>query len=389
MSGTSNISLRQFVHIAKQEGDGDIRLSRDENRVVNKGWWGQKLATVFTSIGDAISGLFGKDGTHSAPKDRQEQALNAFRQSLVDMYGYDIAKEALGDNDLGMHDQPERLTGAKILQVVDRARELRNEQIGAGRSMVDDMIVKRRDDYDHIIEKAQKELEGKGGLSENAKEQFMQRLQDRCLRESDLYSEGLSSWKVLDFAEEEMQTLVNELKGGLHSSRWSEEDIKNSSRQLLQGGLTEEQGQRAFDDINRAMSRLRAIGVSNLQTPDDYRKFSQAFFARELSSLMKKEDGTIDESKLKDLGKVQKELLKEGSILSKNYGESKEYDYVYYNSVGHRKTDKLDGDFTKAVIEGMVGAMSRIMGPTTDSLDTDLSKIRGQVGNDQESSNDQ
>ena len=83
MSGTSNISPRPFVEIAKQDNDGDIRLSRDEHSVINKGKWGQKLASVFSSIGDAIPRLFdGSDGTHSRAKERQEEALNGFRASL-------------------------------------------------------------------------------------------------------------------------------------------------------------------------------------------------------------------------------------------------------------------------------------------------------------------
>jgi hypothetical protein len=369
MSGTSNISLRQFVHIAKQDGEGDVRLSRDEDRLVNKGSLGQKIATFFTNIGQAL-GLIGDEGR----QDRQQEALEGFRKSLRDMYGSDIAKTAMLDNELPLYGEG-KLTGAKILGVVDRARELRDEQISRGRGMVENMIAEKKDDYDRLIMGAREELEKtKYPLSEKNEQEFMQRLQDRCLRESDLYGEELSPGKVLSFAEEEMQTLVDELKSSFRTTRLNEKDIEESSRRLLEGGLTPEQTQKAFDDINKAMARLRIDGISNLKTPDDYRKFSQGFFARELSNLMKNEDGTINESKLKDLGKVQGELLKPGSVLSQNYRDPKEYSYRDKENMKNKLTDK---DFAQSVVEGMVSAMARIMGPVTDSLDGDLSRIRG------------
>src|SRR5687767_10073688 len=128
MSDASGISLRQFQHIAKQDLEGDVRVSQDQDRLVNKGTLGQKIATLFSDVGRAL-GLGGGDSRAQ----RQQQALEGFQKSLISTYGQDIGDQVLQEAGLDVGDV--RLTGAKVLEVIDRAQELRSLQISTGREM--------------------------------------------------------------------------------------------------------------------------------------------------------------------------------------------------------------------------------------------------------------
>jgi hypothetical protein len=75
---------------------------------------------------------------------------------------------------------------------------------------------------------------------------------------------------------------------------------------------------------------------------------------------MRNEDGSIDESNLKKLGERQGELMKSGSLLMKNH-----------------RTESDDQFYTRGMIEGFVGAMAKVMGSLADSVEGDISSIKG------------
>ncbi len=360
MSGTSNISLRQFQHIANQDLDGNVRLSREQDGLVNKGTLGQKIASFFSDIGQAL-GLIG-DGNRAQ---RQESTLQGFSQALRGMYGNDIANQALQHHEIDPDSQVVPLTGRTIAQVIETAKQARDQQIEIGKGMsvnqeayqdvVDDLREQFTPRVKQDLESRRWEPTGDAiskGLSEY-ENTFNTRLQDRCRMESDLFRNELTPREVLYHARQELSRMVSiEEKGVSFVVSINERDLKDQSIKLFTGDDKE----RALKGFVKAMNRLEERGG----LPGEPEKFVRATFARDLSELI----NNGDEKTVKDLGKVQHELLQPNSVLMKAY---------------HDESTDVD---TRITIEGLVGAMARVMGPVTDSVQGDIDRIKKQPRND-------
>lgn len=359
MSDTSNVSLRQFHHVANQNPDGDVRLSRQQDGLVNKGSLGQKIATFFTSIGEGISRLFGGN-TESTQAQRQKDTLEGFSKALRSMYGDDIANDALRDANIDLDDETTQLSGRTITQVIDTAKRARDEQIEVGRG-----VSVNRETYQEVLDdlrtslrpKVIKDLEDErktpteGAIEKRLaqyEETFTKRLQDRCRLESDLFRNELSSHDVRYLARQEAEKVVSiEEKGVSFGVRIRELTVKDQSV-LLFTGEDKERALKQFVINTRALDEQG--GLSNVSI----KSFALSTFARDLSELIR----NGDESTLKDLGKVQHEMLQQGSFLMNVYND-----------------ESTDMD-TRSTIEGLVGAMARIMGPVTDSVEGDIARIK-------------
>jgi hypothetical protein len=351
MSGTSNISLRQFREIAKQDREGDVRLSRDTpDRLVNKGTLGQMIATVFENIGQALH-LVG-----DSRRERQELSLQGFKDSLLSSYGDDITKKALHEAGLDETQtglQQFRFTGDKILRALDHAQGLRNTEISEGRDQVLSEGL-----YQSVLDDFRSDLD-QSKLGPQSKEQlvglFKQRLEDRAREVSDLYGRPFEEGEIKHLARTEAQLmfgLLNHKDGDkTFSLRLWEDSLKEDSQRLLEPGT----------DVDWALKRLMN-SVNKLDemggVPSDSRTFSQSMFAREVSRLVKNQDGTVNERQLKDLAKVQGSFLKPGSPLIEAYRET-------------------DDPGTKLTIEGMIRAMARVLGPLTGSVEGDVARLKG------------
>ncbi|THF64110.1 protein kinase domain-containing protein [Pseudothauera rhizosphaerae] len=123
MPPITNNRLDQFVHVARQSGDGEVRSSRqDENRLINKGSLGQRLAGFVTHIGEKL-GILRPDPTRAQ---RQEQAIKDFTGALVEEYGKFVAEKAM--EKAGLDRSGVRLTGETILQVAGEAKRLQEQK---------------------------------------------------------------------------------------------------------------------------------------------------------------------------------------------------------------------------------------------------------------------
>lgn len=108
----SGISLNTFVDRAKLSESSDMRMSRDGQQLINKGSLGQKIASFFTGIGQALGVVKETRGNEASV--RQETALGGFREALQKEFGTTIANQALSSRP--------GLTGRVVLQAVKDAQ---------------------------------------------------------------------------------------------------------------------------------------------------------------------------------------------------------------------------------------------------------------------------
>lgn len=137
--------LQGYVDRARESQDGTIRVSQDGGHLVNKGSLGQRLVTWMQDLFGQSKDLAPqyKDTRNSVelrpmnekPFDpatarledidsRNRQALDGFRKALSRDYGEDIANRALSQT--GM-DTVGSLTGSKVLEVVEKAKTLKED----------------------------------------------------------------------------------------------------------------------------------------------------------------------------------------------------------------------------------------------------------------------
>lgn len=126
----SGISLNTFVDRAKLSESGEMRTARgNDSELTNKGTIGQKIASFFTGIGEAL-GLVKDSATRS---ERQGRALSAFRDALAEQYTDGFANEVMrsekGGN--GLDQRGATLTGRAVLQTVSYAETLAAKIRGA------------------------------------------------------------------------------------------------------------------------------------------------------------------------------------------------------------------------------------------------------------------
>lgn len=112
----SGISLSSFLHTA-QRAEGTVRIAKGtSDELVNKGTIGNRLATFFRNVGEAI-GLVRPNQPERAQ--RQQQAVAAFQQALTDHYGDAVANKVMARTGL---DQATVLTSDLIRQTNQEAR---------------------------------------------------------------------------------------------------------------------------------------------------------------------------------------------------------------------------------------------------------------------------
>jgi hypothetical protein len=111
-----SISLQNFVRTAGRDLTGDIRIAKGtEDTLVNKGTFGNQVASIFRNIGEAL-GLVQPDPTRAQ---RQQGAFDSFKASLEEHYGSEITARALESVGLG---DGGRLTGGRVLQAISSAK---------------------------------------------------------------------------------------------------------------------------------------------------------------------------------------------------------------------------------------------------------------------------
>src|SRR5947209_2161400 len=125
----TDLSLSTYIKAARESAGGVIRESSDDRtKLVNKGTLGHWIATKLD---------WGDSGTRG---DRNERALEGFRQALVDRYGSTIAEEAL--KAAGLDGDMETLTGQGVLQAARHAQKA----VKDNRSVNDEVFLRRRDE---------------------------------------------------------------------------------------------------------------------------------------------------------------------------------------------------------------------------------------------------
>jgi hypothetical protein len=222
----SGISLNTFVDRAKLSESGDMRMSRDGGDLVNKGTLGQKIASLFTSIGQAL-GLV-KETRGNEASVRQETALGSFRAALQREFGAHVANDATRHLPTGS-----RLTGRVVLETVRQASEQarsvdrHNATVSsseylkavASRLGVDSNAV-RGDTYstyvDHFEKLKDKALEGNPRKLEDTELQGMAEdaLRKALGRPSVLEEKALAS----NFVKERLGDMEQALKGNYHAN---------------------------------------------------------------------------------------------------------------------------------------------------------------------------
>src|SRR5690348_18394431 len=114
------LSFDNYISKARESQTGTVRIDyndQNETKLVNKGTFGNGLATIFDNIGKAIVSLFG--GTPDQTKaQRNEKALTGFKEALTQQFGETIALKALEDKGLN---QVNKINGKQIIDVSDHA----------------------------------------------------------------------------------------------------------------------------------------------------------------------------------------------------------------------------------------------------------------------------
>ena len=119
------LSLNDFQAVANRSLDGDVRIAKGQEGVlVNKGTLGNRLASVFQGVGRAI-GLIRPDPSRAQ---RQEVALERFKEALTSQYGERAATQALQAT--GLDGADARLTGRSIRDAVSVASEGKQANLG-------------------------------------------------------------------------------------------------------------------------------------------------------------------------------------------------------------------------------------------------------------------
>jgi len=351
MSGTSNISLREFQMIARLSGDGDIRISRntqDGEHLVNKGTLGNKIATFFDGIGRA----FGAEDTRG---ERNQGALNGFRQALIDGYGRhgELALQGAGLL-VGSH---QVLTGTDVLRVLEHAEEMRRGEINSERHRHEDMSL-----YEDVTWQMGKELSEKN--NNRTPDEFFRyetdlrrRVSDRCRFESDLYRNKLTDEQIREFARQEKDSIVKTFGGEQLRVLTVRGDLHRSSESLLNGIDDKGRLTEVLDDIESSLAALNEKGDISLNSEDRIRQYAKAMFSQLMSRQLVDRSGDIDRTRAGQLALLQHEMLQEGSTLQQVH---------------------LDGGFNnrREIIEGLVQAMARVLGPISGSPEGDLDRLK-------------
>lgn len=133
------LSFDNYISKARESQTGTVRIDyndQNETKLVNKGTFGNGLATIFDNIGKAIVSLFG--GTPDQTKaQRNEKALTGFKEALAQQFGETIALKALEDKGLN---QVNKINGKQIIDVSDHARSLMLDNRQRNNEMLKDCL---------------------------------------------------------------------------------------------------------------------------------------------------------------------------------------------------------------------------------------------------------
>ncbi len=344
MSGTSNISLRYFQEIARQSGEGVVRFSMDrhgEERLINKGTLASKIATVL-DIGQA--------STHG---ERNKRALAGFRESLIAGYG-DHGRLAL--QELGLDEgNVQALTGSAVLTAIDRAEQLRRQVVETQRGRHGDTDV-----YEDVVQELRIVLVEKRPNEVDIKlDAFRDRVSERCRFESDLYSLELSDDEIRQFAQEEKSNALARLErdhdlwiSGLRR------DLRTASDRLLDGIEGKDRLQAVLRTIGDRLRILTGNGDIPAVGQDRIRQYAKAMFAERISRQVTDGEGNIDTRRGDEIGRVHHAMLQQDSTLRQVYFE-----------VGPEH-------IRRAVVEGMIEAMARVLGPVANTPGGDIERLK-------------
>lgn len=197
----TGISLSSFLHTA-QQAEGTVRIAKGTaDELVNKGTIGNRLATFFRNVGEAI-GLVRPNQPERAQ--RQQQAVAAFQQALTDHYGTALANTVMARTGL---DQATVLTSDLIRQTNREARQevqqnrqqnLQSAQRFAPPQAGDDASA----DFTRIAQSLKVDPDS---LSTKAKTVFTERLTSAAAAQSGQGRKQLSSHAMEDLAKKTLK----------------------------------------------------------------------------------------------------------------------------------------------------------------------------------------
>jgi hypothetical protein len=128
----TDISIQTFHARARQDLDGDIRLSKDDDTKLNLGTFGQRVASWFRDIKTFFGHI---DPTRAQ---RQQAAIDSFKESLKAFYGEEVAQQAIGA--IGLGTRVTQLTGRVVQQVIDNAKALETANRLKNSSNLNDLL---------------------------------------------------------------------------------------------------------------------------------------------------------------------------------------------------------------------------------------------------------
>ena len=112
----SDINIHTLYSRALREPDSEIRVSKEDGNKLNRGTFGQRIASWFRDQRQVSGHL---DQTR---KDRQDAAFEKFKEALKAYYGEDVAKTVIDNIDYGR--TVTKLTGKVITTAVKDAKNL-------------------------------------------------------------------------------------------------------------------------------------------------------------------------------------------------------------------------------------------------------------------------
>ncbi len=354
----SGISLNQLKNVARENLDGDLRVSRDsQETLVNKGTLGNKIATFFDSIGRAL-GLISDDTRQL----RQQEALRGFSDSLKDHYGADVAQRALRqagliDDHGGLDPQEgpynlvkdrtrqvqhvdergavhtdyaplQALTGRVTLQILETAEKLRQQTLERVEEIACDCLPGGASFTAMVDELKGQEIMSEDGLPPEIIDEYAIRLRERFRLECDSGRRTIEPRQLrVELTEDRLKAVAREVLVGTLGERRDEgimarEQYQQAMTSLLDKVLDDAEPddiQQAIEDSLRALKERQEIdgkptGVKDKRgtmgvTFDDRYIMEQTLIA-ELGRRL--ENGEVSREALEGL---QQRLLGEGSTL--------------------------------------------------------------------------
>ena len=171
----TGVNFNTFVKTALESNAGVITQAQGESgRLVNKGTIGQRIVSALKDFGAAI-GMLRPDPTRAQ---RQQSALDNFKQALVARYGDALGNQALTRAGL---DQATRLTGRDVRNALDHAtqqKHLNAQALVSGRNslMPPQSGAQPSDGFRKVVASLNKPDVTPESLGRDAKSDYAQRL---------------------------------------------------------------------------------------------------------------------------------------------------------------------------------------------------------------------